>query len=622
MKFKSIYIFLLLSVFTANSQVGIGTTSPNASLDIPATSVTAPISTDGLLIPRVDTFPTINPGINQNGMLIFLNNTVGIKSKGFYYWDFSLLDWIAVGKNNTSGWSLTGNTGTIASVNFLGTTDNVDVVFRRNNIRAALLAIDNTSFGTNSLNTASTGTQNTALGSNVLTSNTTGFRNTAIGENTMFLNTTGQENIAIGVGALYSNTIGNQNTVLGRNAMTTNATGSSNTALGYLSLRDNTIGGFNTSVGRANLITNTIGVQNSSVGAYGLFENTIGNYNSSIGVYSLRSNSTGNYNTALGYQSLFSNSTGSLNVGLGNQAGYFETGSNKLYIENSNADSNAALVYGEFDNKIIRANGQLQIFNPAITGYALPIVRGTNGQLLQTNGAGATNWVSASTLNITETDPQVSAVATNAVTRWNGTTLVDGTIQDDGTNVGIGTSPTVGNKLEVNGKTQTTNFQMTSGATNGYILQSDAVGNSSWVPNPLTTLSIVRTNLSVNQTLATTGWQKITFDTVAFDTNSEFITGTNRFVSTKTGYYEINAGYHTFNKNDVEQYAIAVYVNGIEYQETATHHYGDKLISRIINCTVSLAVNDYVEIFIFNGNAPTTIDGYSGKTYFEVKQIR
>ena len=52
-------------------------------------------------------------------------------------------------------------------------------------------------------------------------------------------------------------------------------------------------------------------------------------------------------------------------------------------------------------------------------------------------------------------------------------------IRRDNGNVGIGTnSPT--SKLDVNGKTKTTNFQMTSGATNGYVLTSDVSGNASW----------------------------------------------------------------------------------------------------------------------------------------------
>jgi hypothetical protein len=57
-------------------------------------------------------------------------------------------------------------------------------------------------------------------------------------------------------------------------------------------------------------------------------------------------------------------------------------------------------------------------------------------------------------------------------------------IKDEGYNyiagsLGVGTT-TPTEKLEVSGKTKTANFQMTSGATNGYVLTSDASGNASW----------------------------------------------------------------------------------------------------------------------------------------------
>ena len=45
--------------------------------------------------------------------------------------------------------------------------------------------------------------------------------------------------------------------------------------------------------------------------------------------------------------------------------------------------------------------------------------------------------------------------------------------------VGINTS-SPSEKLDVSGKTKTTNFQMTSGATDGYVLTSDASGNGTW----------------------------------------------------------------------------------------------------------------------------------------------
>ena len=59
------------------------------------------------------------------------------------------------------------------------------------------------------------------------------------------------------------------------------------------------------------------------------------------------------------------------------------------------------------------------------------------------------------------------------------TNSVEKVIIDINGDVGIGTtSPS--EKLEVSGKTKTTNFQMTAGATNGYVLTSDVSGNASW----------------------------------------------------------------------------------------------------------------------------------------------
>jgi len=56
------------------------------------------------------------------------------------------------------------------------------------------------------------------------------------------------------------------------------------------------------------------------------------------------------------------NTTGSGNVFLGYTAGYNETGSNKLYIDNSNTAT--PLIYGEFDNNILTINGNLEVIGP------------------------------------------------------------------------------------------------------------------------------------------------------------------------------------------------------------------------------------------------------------------
>ncbi len=245
----------------------------------------------------------------------------------------------AATSGSSTSWNLLGNGNTDDLTNFIGTTNNKDIILKRNNIRAGRVGIDNTSFGNNSLNQTTTGIRNTSFGANTLPSNTTGTLNVAVGESTMFLNTTGAENSAFGIGALYSNIGGSFNTGLGRNALTSNSSGASNTSVGYATLRNNTSGNFNTGVGRDALRLNTIGIENAAVGVNSLYDNTTGEKNSGMGVQSLRRNISGNNNAALGYQALFENTTGSNNTAIGNTA--FSTG---LAYSNSTAIGAATVI--------------------------------------------------------------------------------------------------------------------------------------------------------------------------------------------------------------------------------------------------------------------------------------
>jgi hypothetical protein len=68
---------------------------------------------------------------------------------------------------------------------------------------------------------------------------------------------------------------------------------------------------------------------------------------------------TGSSNVMLGFKSGYSNEVGSGNVFLGNQSGYFETGSNKLYIDNS--DEVNPLIYGDFNTDQLTLNGHVGI---------------------------------------------------------------------------------------------------------------------------------------------------------------------------------------------------------------------------------------------------------------------
>lgn len=86
MKTIQLTFILILTSLTCFAQVGIGNTDPKASLDITASNAAAPSNTDGILIPRIDVFPSTDPTTDQTGMLVYLTTYDGTNFPGFYYW--------------------------------------------------------------------------------------------------------------------------------------------------------------------------------------------------------------------------------------------------------------------------------------------------------------------------------------------------------------------------------------------------------------------------------------------------------------------------------------------------------------------------------------------------------
>jgi hypothetical protein len=204
--------------------------------------------------------------------------------------------------------------------------------------------------------------------------------------------------IFLGIGAgTADDSSNNQNTGVGFQALMSNTTGYGNVAAGNSSLQNNSTGYSNVGIGWAALQGNTDGFRNIGIGEATLLFNTTGDENIAIGHSALQNNLSGTNNTAVGSAAGLLN-TGSANIFLGYNAGYSETGSNKLYIENSNTNEDNALLYGEFDNDILRTNGELQIGNPTGTGYALPTVDGTTDFLMQTDGAGQVSFIDPATI--------------------------------------------------------------------------------------------------------------------------------------------------------------------------------------------------------------------------------
>ena len=174
-------------------------------------------------------------------------------------------------------------------------------------------------------------------------------------------------NLTTGVGIIYQNgnrllhTYGSGNLFIGTNSGSSLANGTGgNAGIGTNTLAVLTSGINNFAVGTNTLIALTTGGANTAIGAYSLTGLTTGSNNVGIGNAALLTITTGGTNTAVGEEAgriTATDSTG--NVFIGYKAGYYETGSNKLYISNSNTMS--PLILGDFNANALTFNGMVNI---------------------------------------------------------------------------------------------------------------------------------------------------------------------------------------------------------------------------------------------------------------------
>ncbi|MDA3886752.1 MAG: tail fiber domain-containing protein [Candidatus Delongbacteria bacterium] len=192
---------------------------------------------------------------------------------------------------------------------------------------------------------------------------TSGVNNVFIGNSSGATNSSGKTNVFIGNESGYSNSTGNYNTFMGYQAGHSNSNGGDNIYIGYKA-GHSVVGGFwNNFIGKNSGINKTTGNWNNFFGMEAGANNN-GYYNIFIGHIAGQNNS-GNNNVFLGSQS-GTNNTGSSNVFLGHNSGQNSTGSNKLYIDNTN--TNTPLLYGEFDNDLIRINGDFNVTGNSSVG--------------------------------------------------------------------------------------------------------------------------------------------------------------------------------------------------------------------------------------------------------------
>jgi hypothetical protein len=384
-------------------------------------------STDkGMLVPRMTTAQRNAIVSPATGLLVY-----DITLSSFFFY-------------NGSAWTSVGSTETDPKVGSLSTS--YIPKWNGTSLANGLLFDNGTNVG---LGTASPADKLHVVGKLRIDAGKIDFRNTGnsvfIGEDAGLNDdlSTAKGSVAIGKGSLKSNVTSAGNTAIGTEALRDNTT-NSNTAIGYFSMRKTTTGAWNVALGQNSLTENISGRENTALGGQAMFYNSTGSYNTAIGTDVLFNKTSGNYNVAVGALAGANNVSGAYNVFLGNASGQNETGSNKLYIANSNTAN--PLIYGDFGTSLLRVNGTLNVNN----AYSLPTVAGTANQYLQTNGAGTASWVTPSFLS-TESDPKVGTLTTNYLPKWNGTSLANGLLFDNGTNVGLGTASPA-DKLHVVGK--------------------------------------------------------------------------------------------------------------------------------------------------------------------------
>jgi hypothetical protein len=308
--------------------VGIGSTSPVASLDIsqktdavalPAGTIgQRPTGVNGMIRYDSSGTPALEAYVNGawESLLTATGGTstltLGVSASatnpqrsgqagtGFYSNTSNEVE-VAINGTNLVTWSASAEniSGTITQGSY-----SIGYQINGNNavwqdVTHGNLAVGATAFPTtiSQSGAGSNGQDNVAVGVSALNANTTGYANTAVGALAGAHLTAGNNNTAIGTSAGWALTTSTGNTYVGSLAGQV-AGNNNNTAIGNWALNDNS------------------GANNVAIGTYALDDNT-----------SLTVGGTGNNNVAVGYQALSSASSGP-NTGIGAGAGDFITSGN------------------------------------------------------------------------------------------------------------------------------------------------------------------------------------------------------------------------------------------------------------------------------------------------------
>jgi len=365
---KGKILFGTLSAYDeVNDRLGIGTISPDVNLHVYSTDTTE-VRGETNHPTRDVQFTLKNSGAGHLTSWILRNeNLAGTNPTAFKIRESGVNDWITVLRT----------TGYVGIANSIIPTAKLHVVGTGATFATYSLKVDNSAStplfyvrddskiiaGTSSYLTIGISSGLSAVGAGFTSYGfqagelaTTDQYCTFIGANAG-RNTKGSSgyNTFVGSSAGLTNTIGYNNTFLGADAGLLNISGINNIIIGRLAGGAQTIGGENVYVGT------TAGRNNDD------------SDNVMIGSEAGLSSTGGGQNTYLGRKSGYTNLTGDGNVFIGHQSGFYETGSNKLFIDNTSRTNEAlgrseSLLYGVFTSS---RTTQTLNFNSATTNKGI-----------------------------------------------------------------------------------------------------------------------------------------------------------------------------------------------------------------------------------------------------------
>lgn len=351
----------LMSVLP-NGQIGIGTKTPQADLDINTLD-----ADDGAAIHLSNS--------DDTNFLRLYSGRAGLPNP-FIYWNlgshlefgrsdadesnyetFLTLDGKTMGIFNTGRSIFIGEEAGSADDKSDNSNIGVGSFAIQNNVSGEL----NIAIGDSSLYTIDNDNRNIAIGHSTLRLLTSGFGNVGIGDEAGRELLSGSNNTFIGRQAGRNAVNISKNTAIGNSAGHFLSDGDDNVMIGYFAGYGILEGDRNVYIGSAaatNITGDQGGEENVIIGASAGIDGP-GIRNTYLGARAGLGNNGGIHNVILGFNAGASPDTLNNTVLIGYEAGFGSNRDNTLMIDNSSTAS--PLIYGEFDNDLLRVNGKQEI---------------------------------------------------------------------------------------------------------------------------------------------------------------------------------------------------------------------------------------------------------------------